>query len=56
MVIGCAHPGCDKKYDAPDSLSKHIKSKHNGKLIPEGIKQEEAKAVVAELAASSSTR
>ena len=56
VVIGCAHPGCDKKYDAPDGLSKHIKSKHNGKLIPEGIKQEEAEAVVAELAASSSTR
>ena len=56
VVIGCAHPGCDKKYDAPDGLSKHIKSKHNGKLIPEGIKQEEAEAVVAGLAASSSTR
>ena len=55
VVIGCAHPGCDKKYDAPDGLSKHIKSKHNGKLIPEGIKQEEAEAVVAKLAASSST-
>ena len=56
VVIGCVHPSCDKKYDAPDGLSKHIKSKHNGKLIPEGIKQEEAEAVVAELAASSSTR
>ena len=56
VVIGCAHPGCDKKYDAPDGLSKHIKSRHNGKLVPEGIKQEEAKAVVAGLVASSSTR
>ena len=55
VVIGCAHPGCDKKYDASDGLSKHIKSKHNGKLIPKGIKQEEAETVVAELAASSST-
>ena len=56
VVIGCAHPGCDKKYDAPDGLSKHIKSKHNGKLVPEGIKQEEAKAIVARLATSSSTQ
>ena len=56
IVIGCAHPGCDKKYDAPDGLSKHIKSRHNGKLVPEGIKQEEAEAVVAGLVASSSTR
>ena len=55
VVIGCAHPSCNKKYDAPDGLSKHIKSKHNGKLIPEGLKQEEAEAVVAGLAASSST-
>ena len=55
VVIGCAHPSCDKKYDAPDSLSKHIKLKHNGRLIPEGLKQEEAEAVVG-LAASSSTR
>ena len=53
--FGCVHPGCDKKYDAPNGLSKHIKSKHNGKLIPKSIKQEEAEAVVAELAASSST-
>ena len=45
MVIGCAHPGCDKKYDAPDGLSKHIKLNHNGKLIPEGIKQEEAEVI-----------
>ena len=55
VVIGCAHPGCDKKYNAPNSLSKHIKLKHNGKLVPKGIKQEEAKAIVAGLAASSST-
>ena len=55
VVIGCAHPSFDKKYEAPDSLSKHIKSKHNGKLVPEGIKQEETEAVVAGLAASSST-
>ena len=55
VVIGCAHSGCDKKYNAPDGLSKHIKLKHNGTLIPKGIKQEEAEAVVAELAASSST-
>ena len=56
VVIGCAHPGCDKKYDAPNGLSKHIKSRHNGKLVPEGIKQEEAEAVVARLVASSSTQ
>ena len=56
VVIGCTHPGCDKKYDAPNGLSKHIKLRHNGKLVPEGIKQEEAEAVVAGLAASSSTR
>ena len=56
VVIGCAHPGCDKKYDAPDGLSKHIKSKHSGKLILKGIKQEEAEAVVAGLASFSSTR
>ena len=56
VVIGCAHPGCDKKYDAPDGLSKHIKLRHNGKLVPEGIKQEEAEAVVAGLVASSSTQ
>ena len=55
VVIGCAHPNCNKKYSAPDGLSKHIKSKHNGKLIPGGLKQEEAEAVVAGLAASSST-
>ena len=55
VVIGCAHPSCNKKYNAPDGLSKHIKSKHNGELIPEGLKQEEAEAVVAGLAASSST-
>ena len=56
IVIGCAHPNCNKKYDAPDGLSKHIKSKHNSELIPGGLKQEEAQAVVAGLAASSSTQ
>ena len=56
VVIGCAHPSCDKKYNAPDGLSKHIKLTHNSKLVPEGIKQEEAEAVVAGLAASSSTQ
>ena len=56
VVIGCVHPGCDKKYDAPDGLSKYIKLKHNGKLIPEDTKQEEAEAVVAGLVASFSTR
>ena len=56
VAIGCAHPNCNKKYDAPDGLSKHIKSKHNGELIPRGLKQEEAEAVVAGLAASSSTQ
>ena len=54
VVIGCAHPSCNKKYNAPDGLSKHIKLKHNGKLIPEGLKQEEVESVVAGLAASSS--
>ena len=56
IVIGCVHPGCDKKYDAPNDVSKHIKSKHNIRLIPEGLKQEEAEAVVAGLAVSSSTQ
>ena len=56
IVIGCAHTNCNKKYNASDGLSKHIKSKHNGKLIPGGLMQEEAKAVVAGLAASSSTQ
>ena len=54
IVIGCAHSGCNKKYDAPDGLSKHIKAKHGGVLMPGGLKQEEAEAVVAGLAASSS--
>ena len=56
VVIGCVHPNCNKKYDAPDDLSKHIKSKHNGKLIPGYLKQEKAEAAVAGLAASSSTQ
>ena len=56
VVIGCVHPNCNKKYDAPNGLSKHIKSKHNGELIPGGLKQEETEAVIARLAASSSTQ
>ena len=56
VVIGCVHPNCNKTYDASDGLSKHIKSKHNGELIPGGLKQEEAEVVVAGLAASSSTQ
>ena len=38
IVIGCAWPDCGKTYDAPDGLSKHVKTKHGGQLILGGVK------------------
>ena len=38
VVIGCAWPNCGKTYDAPNGLSKHLKTKHGGELILGGIK------------------
>ena len=56
VVIGCAWPNCGKTYDAPDGLSKHVKSKNGSVFLLGALGKAEAKAIVTELVASSSSK
>ena len=49
IPIGCSWLGCEKTYNAPDSLNKHIKKMHVGVLAPSAIIKEEAEAVISGL-------